>query len=55
VELGPDAVADGVDDQVWGACYHRLLIPDQPITEDFATTLVAQLFRGLRNDRSGST
>ena len=43
-----DTDAEAVVDQLWGACYHRLLIPDQPITEEFATTLVAQLFRGLR-------
>jgi AcrR family transcriptional regulator len=35
-------------DQLWGACYHRLLIPDQPLDEAFADTLVAQLVGGLR-------
>jgi hypothetical protein len=43
-----DVDAEAVVDQLWGACYHRLLIPDQPVTEEFATTLVEQLFRGLR-------
>ena len=37
-----------VVDQLWGACYHRLLIPDEPLTEEFATGLVTNLMRGLR-------
>jgi AcrR family transcriptional regulator len=35
-------------DQLWGACYHRLLIPDEPITDEFVAGLVANLMRGLR-------
>ena len=27
-------------DQLWGACYHRLLLPGEPITHDFADELV---------------
>ncbi len=37
-----------VVDQLWGACYHRLLIPDEPITEEFVAGLVSNLMRGLR-------
>ncbi len=37
-----------VVDQLWGACYHRLLIPDEPVTEEFVLGLVANLMRGLR-------
>ena len=37
-----------VVDQLWGACYHRLLIPDEPLTEEFVTGLVSNLMRGLR-------
>lgn len=37
-----------VVDQLWGACYHRLLIPDEPVTEEFVTGLVSNLMRGLR-------
>ncbi len=37
-----------VVDQLWGACYHRLLIPDQPLDEQFVNTLVDNLFRGIR-------
>jgi AcrR family transcriptional regulator len=47
-QVREDVDAEAVVDQLWGACYHRLLIPDQPVTEEFATTLVEQLFRGLR-------
>jgi AcrR family transcriptional regulator len=47
-ELRVDVDAEAVVDQLWGACYHRLLIPDQPLTEDFARTLVDQLVRGVR-------
>jgi hypothetical protein len=35
-------------DQLWGACYHRLLLPDLPVTADFATALVGNLIRGVR-------
>jgi hypothetical protein len=37
-----------VVDQLWGACYHRLLIPDEPVTKEFVTGLLANLMRGLR-------
>jgi AcrR family transcriptional regulator len=36
-----------VVDQLWGACYHRLLLPDQPLTHEFVDTLVDNLFRGI--------
>jgi AcrR family transcriptional regulator len=42
--LDPETVVD----QLWGACYHRLLLPDQPITVEFADALVDNLFRGIR-------
>lgn len=47
-QVRDDVDAEAVVDQLWGACYHRLLIPDQPLTEAFARTLVDQLVRGLR-------
>ena len=43
-DLDPETVVD----QLWGACYHRLLLPDQPITVEFVDTLVDNLFRGIR-------
>ena len=43
-EPGP---RDGRDDQLWGACYHRLLLPDQPLTHEFVDALVDNLFHGI--------
>ena len=34
-------------DQLWGAVYHRLLLPAQPLTTEFADRLIANLFDGL--------
>jgi hypothetical protein len=47
-QLRPDIDPEVVIDQLWGACYHRLLLPDQPLTGEFAQTLIDNLFRGLR-------
>ncbi|MGC4847474.1 TetR/AcrR family transcriptional regulator [Micromonospora sp. DT15] len=47
-QLRADIDPESVVDQLWGACYHRLLIADLPLTEDFARTLVDNLIRGLR-------
>jgi AcrR family transcriptional regulator len=43
---------EGIDvqvlvDQLWGAVYHRLLIPDEPITDAFPIALVNNLFDGV--------
>ena len=34
-------------DQLWGACYHRLLLPDQPLTEEFGRALVRNVLHGV--------
>ncbi|GHH80106.1 TetR family transcriptional regulator [Streptomyces sulfonofaciens] len=34
-------------DQLWGAVYHRLLIPDEPVTDDFLVALVDNLLIGI--------
>jgi AcrR family transcriptional regulator len=47
-QIRPGVDPQVVIDQLWGACYHRLLLPDQPLTEDFAAALVANLFHGVR-------
>ncbi|WP_224392467.1 TetR/AcrR family transcriptional regulator [Pseudonocardia sp. ICBG1293] len=47
-QLRPDMDPEAVVDQLWGACYHRLLIADQPLDEAFTDTLVVQLVEGLR-------
>lgn len=36
-----------VVDQLWGACYHRLLLPDQPLDEAFVDHLIDHLIHGL--------
>lgn len=50
-QIGRDVDPQAVVDQLWGACYHRLLIPDEPLTEQFATTLVHQLLHGIRPEQ----
>lgn len=35
-------------DQLWGACYNRLLIPDEPLDEQFAQALVDNALDGAR-------
>ena len=47
-QLRTDLDPETVVDQLWGACYHRLLLPDQPITLEFVDALVDNLFRGIR-------
>jgi AcrR family transcriptional regulator len=39
--------AETVVDQLWGSCYHRLLLPNQPLTDEFVDALVDNLFRGI--------
>lgn len=41
--LDPETVVD----QLWGACYQRLLLPDQPLTDEFVDALVDNLFHGI--------
>ena len=45
VRAGLDA--ESVVDQLWGACYHRLLLPDQPLDHGFADALLDNLFHGI--------
>lgn len=47
-QVRADVDPEVVIDQLWGAGYHRLLIPDRPLTEEFAEALVRNLFRGIR-------
>lgn len=37
---------DVIVDQLWGACYHRLVIPDEPLTAEFADELVRNALHG---------
>jgi ketosteroid isomerase-like protein len=54
-ELRSDFDPQVVVDQLWGAVYHRLLIPDQPLTDEFARALVANILPGLRKERTAMT
>ncbi len=46
-QLRDDIDPEVVDNQLWGACYHRLLIYRGPFTNDFAEGLVDNLMTGL--------
>lgn len=45
-QLRDDFSLDVIVDQLWGACYHRLVIPDEPLTLDFADELVRNALHG---------
>ncbi|MEU6558540.1 TetR/AcrR family transcriptional regulator [Nocardia nova] len=46
-QIRPEVDPEVLVDQLWGACYHRLLLPSLPLTEEFATALVENLMRGI--------
>jgi AcrR family transcriptional regulator len=54
-QLRPDVDPETVVDQLWGACYHRLLLPNQPLDHDFASTLLDNLLRGVVPAEGGQT
>ena len=45
-QLRDDADLDVVVDQLWGACYHRLLVLRVPLEEELVPRLVDQALRG---------
>ncbi|MGY0020836.1 TetR/AcrR family transcriptional regulator [Streptomyces sp. YJ-C3] len=47
-QLRADIDPEVLVDQLWGACYHRLLLPNLPVTQEFALSLVDNLLRGVR-------
>ncbi len=47
-QIRPDADPQVLVDQLWGAVYHRLLIPDEPVTESFVDALVDNVMDGVR-------
>lgn len=47
-QLRPETDPEVVIDQLWGACYHRLLLPDQPLDAAFGHALIANLLHGIR-------
>lgn len=48
-QLRADVDPEVIVDQLWGACYHRLLIPipDLPLSDEFAEALVRNLLTGI--------
>ncbi len=46
-DLRSDLDVEAVVDQLWGACYHRLLLLNQPLDTDFIDALLDNLFRGV--------
>lgn len=46
-QIRPDVDVQIVVDQLWGAIYHRLLVPDEPVTDELARGLVSNLLDGI--------
>ncbi|NEE07313.1 TetR/AcrR family transcriptional regulator [Streptomyces sp. SID7499] len=46
-QIRDDVDVQIVVDQLWGAVYHRMLVPDEPVTDDFVVALVSHLIDGI--------
>jgi AcrR family transcriptional regulator len=46
-QIRPEVDVRVLVDQLWGAVYHRLLVPDEPVTDDFVVALVGNLMDGI--------
>jgi hypothetical protein len=46
-QIRPEVDPESVVDQLWGACYHRLLLSGLPLTDDFAHTILSNLLHGI--------
>lgn len=46
-QIREDVDLETLVDQLWGACYHRLLMPVQPLDTAFTDRLIANLFDGI--------
>jgi AcrR family transcriptional regulator len=49
-QIRADVDLEVIVDQLWGACYHRLLLPDQPLDIAFIDALIGNLLRGIRSE-----
>lgn len=47
-QIRPEVDVQVIVDQLWGAVYHRLLIPDEPVTDEFVVALVTNLMIGIQ-------
>ena len=48
--IDPEVVVD----QLWGACYHRLLLPAEPLNNTFADALLRNVLNGIRTAETRS-
>jgi AcrR family transcriptional regulator len=46
-QIAPEVDPEVVVDQLWGACYHRLLLPGPPLDTAFADALLRNLLGGI--------
>ncbi|WP_328866519.1 TetR/AcrR family transcriptional regulator [Streptomyces sp. NBC_00341] len=46
-QIRAEADLETIVDQLWGAVYHRLLMPAQPLSREFADRLIANLLQGV--------
>jgi len=46
-QIRDDVDLEVIVDQLWGACYHRLLLPALPLTPEFGRALVENVLRGV--------
>jgi len=46
-QISADADPETLIDQLWGACVYRLLMGDEPLTDDFARAVVGNTLRGV--------
>lgn len=47
-QIRSDVDLESLVDQLWGACYHRLLMPALPLDAGFVDILVSNLLSGIR-------
>jgi AcrR family transcriptional regulator len=47
-QIRDDADPESVIDQLWGACLYRRMMPDRPLTDDFARAVVRNVLHGIR-------
>ncbi len=46
-QIRPDVDVQIVIDQLWGACYHRWLIPNEPLSDVVVDGLIGNVFDGI--------
>lgn len=54
-DLRQDASLEVIVDQLWGACYHRILLLNEDVTEDLVDAFVDQALRGVSTKLHGPT